>query len=92
VIYGCDNYFGLFHGRYATLLSRTEFLESKYVDRAVKTMRKFEYDTSFWWVNTGSECNFEADKSYDQKMIDAFEFEPEWSWYNENSEKTLRVK
>jgi len=55
-------------------------------------MRKFEYDTSFWWVNTGSECNFEADKSYDQKMIDAFEFEPEWSWYNENSEKTLRVK
>lgn len=73
VVYGCDNYFGLFHGRFATLLSRTEYLESEYVDLAVKTLRDYKYDTSFWWVNTGEKCNFEAEESFDQKMISTFE-------------------
>jgi hypothetical protein len=39
VMYGCDNYFGFFHGRYANLLSRELYLETKYVDAAVKALR-----------------------------------------------------
>jgi hypothetical protein len=38
-MYGCDNYFGFFHGRYANLLSRELYLETKYVDAAVKALR-----------------------------------------------------
>jgi hypothetical protein len=50
ITYGCDNYFGLFHGRWATFMTRIDYAESEYVEIAKKKMRDIQYDYNFWSV------------------------------------------
>jgi hypothetical protein len=61
ISYGCDDYLlGLFHGRWATLLTRSSYAEVEFVERAKDLMREIEYDYNFWWKQTGESCGWEA--------------------------------
>ena len=92
ISYGCDNYFGIFHGRWATLLSRTNYLESQYVDKAKGLMRDIEYDFNFWWRQTGESCGWEIAPTAEQTMKNVFQTEPNWEAYKPVSSGTKRSK
>lgn len=81
VVYGCDQYWGLFKGEYATLLSRTEYVESQYVGKAKNQLNALGYDITENWMDPGKSCGFEAAPTYEDLMISVFEHEPLWMDY-----------
>jgi hypothetical protein len=92
LVYGCDNYFGVFHGRWATLLSRIEYAEVEYVERAKDILRDIDYDYNFWWVQSGETCGWEAAPTADSIMLNVFKTEPNWSDYGSYTIGTSRTK
>lgn len=44
IVYGCDQYFGFWQGKYATLLSRTEYLDYGPVRKAKNKLREVGYN------------------------------------------------
>lgn len=90
ITYGCDNYFGLFHGRWASFLTRIEYAEVEYVEIAKKWMRDIEYDYNFWWVQTGEACGWEAAPTSELTMINVFETEPNWNAYTPSARGTQK--
>lgn len=69
LIYGCDVYFGIIPYIYVTLLSRTDYLEFKYM-RAVKDkLNDIGYNYVDYWVKTGMACGFDSAPTYDEIMV-----------------------
>lgn len=70
IVYGCDVYFGIFHGYYATLLSREPFMDYQHVRAAKDKLDEIGYDYGTLWVKPGLRCGFDAAKTLDEIMID----------------------
>lgn len=50
LVYGCDQYWGIFYGAYATLMSRADYIDSTYVTKAKNTLFDIGYDYNTNWV------------------------------------------
>ena len=93
IVYGCEEYlFPFGHVKYATLLSRTEFLEYPYVRAAKNFLQGIEYPFGTNWVKPGIDCGFDASLTLDEVMMAVFEHEPWWPHYNEDMYNTRRMK
>lgn len=79
--YGCDNYFWVFYGEWATLLSREPFVEYPYVRKAKDKLNYIHYPYDAYWVKPGLQCGFDAAKTLDEMMVDIIQAEPDWSAY-----------
>lgn len=91
VVYGCDQYFGFFYGKYATLLSREKYVEFPYVKAAKDKLKEIDYNAGEKWVKTGIQCGFDAALTPDEVMLSVFEHQPLWSDYGDKS-NTQRAK
>jgi hypothetical protein len=92
IAYGCDNLFGgLFHLRWASLLSRMDYLQYEYVKIAKDKMVSINYDYNFWWVKSGLRCGYDAAPTQDEIMVAVFDTEPDWYEFAPETSKTQRA-
>lgn len=93
LVYGCDDmFFGLFHFRYATLLSRSMQLDQLYLHKAHRRLEDLDYEYPFWWEKIGEPCGIDADKTHDDLFLEVLSVEPDWTKYAAESANTKRVK
>ena len=92
IAYGCDNIIGgLFHLRWANLLSREPYLQYEQVRSAKERVNSFNYDWDFWWLKSGARCGYVPAPTQDDVMVQLFDTEPDWSGFIPDSAKTLRT-
>ena len=70
--YGCDVYWGMFWGEWATLLGREPFLEYPYVRKAKDTLNEIGYSYDAYWMKPGLECGFDSAKTLDEIMMETY--------------------
>jgi len=81
VAYGCDVYFWIFYGEWATLLGREPFMEYPHVRSAKDYLDEIGYPYDANWVKPGIECGFDTAKTLDEVMVDIFKEIPDFSIY-----------
>lgn len=92
LVYGCDQYGIFWKGEYATLLSRSEFLDGRYSGKAKSKLYDLDYEYNKYWMEPGTTCGFEAAPSHEELMISLFEHEPLWSDFQLFNENTINTK
>ena len=92
MVYGCDQYGLFWKGEYATLLSRTEWLDGRFTGKAKQALSDLDYDYNTNWMDPGSTCGFQAAPTYDELMISVFEHEPLWEDYQRFHDNTINTR
>ena len=93
IAYGCDNIFGgLFHLRWANLLSREPYLQYEHTRFAKNRLVSINYDWDYWWLKSGARCGYIPAPTQDDVMVELFDSEPDWTPFVPESPKTQRAQ
>ena len=72
LIYGCNNIFGgwLGHYKWATLLSRTMYIDGASVELAKDKLTEIGYNWGYYWTKPGITCGHDAEATNEEKFLE----------------------